>query len=391
MSPLKRVEQRAIGIGIFLLVLLSGCSTAAYVTRLGFGQAKVLLFSRSNEDVFKDPSVSQGTKDRIRFVLEVKRYAEERIGLKKTGNYSRYFKVDSQGLFYVISACPRDSLNPYQWDFPIVGRMSYKGFFSLKEAQKEREKLEKAGYDTYLRRAWAYSTLGWFKDPIFSSILDQTRAIIAQIVIHELTHTTLFIKDHLDFNEQMATFIGDQGAIEFFSERYGRDSPDYWNARNILDDELIFGKFIEDICGVLRELYSSGLSKEKKLELREGIFRKAKEGFRDLKVKLKTRLYFGFEDEGLNNAVLLSYWQYIGELDLFKGLYHMLDEDLGKMIAFLKEVERSGGDPRELVQRRLLGKTIDIQQLWDPQKPFFPEKGKENANPPSPFKRATMM
>ncbi len=391
MSPLKRVEQRAIGIGIFLLVLLSGCSTAAYVTRLGFGQAKVLLFSRSNEDVFKDPSVSQGTKDRIRFVLEVKRYAEERIGLKKTGNYSRYFKVDSQGLFYVISACPRDSLNPYQWDFPIVGRMSYKGFFSLKEAQKEREKLERAGYDTYLRRAWAYSTLGWFKDPIFSSILDQTRAIIAQIVIHELTHTTLFIEDHLDFNEQMATFIGDQGAIEFFSERYGRDSPDYWNAHNILDDELIFGKFIEDICGVLRELYSSGLSKEKKLELREGIFRKAKEDFRGLKVKLKTRLYFGFEDEGLNNAVLLSYWQYIGELGLFKGLYHMLDEDLGKMIAFLKEVERSGGDPRELVQRRLLGKTIDIQPLWDPQKPFFPEEGKENANPPSPFKRATMM
>jgi predicted aminopeptidase len=391
MSPLKRVEQRAIGIGIFLLVVLSGCSTAAYVTRLGFGQAKVLIFSRSNEDVFKDPSVSQGTKDRIRFVLEVKQYAEERIGLKKTENYSRYFKVDKQGFFYVISACPKDSLNPYQWNFPIVGRMSYKGFFSLEEAQKEREKLERAGYDTYLRQAWAYSTLGWFKDPIFSSMLDQTRAIIAQIVIHELTHTTLFIEDHLDFNEQMATFIGDQGAIEFFAERYGRDSPDYWNARTILDDELIFGRFIEDICGVLRELYSSGLSKEKKLELREGIFRKAKEDFRGLKVKLKTRLYFGFEDEGLNNAVLLSYWQYIGELELFKELYHILDEDLGKMIAFLKEVERSGGDPRELVQRRLLGKTTDIQQLWDPQKPSFPEKGKENANPPSPFKRATMM
>jgi predicted aminopeptidase len=391
MSPLKRVEQRAIGIGIFLLVVLSGCSTAAYVTRLGFGQAKVLIFSRSNEDVFKDPSVSQGTKDRIRFVLEVKQYAEERIGLKKTENYSRYFKVDKQGFFYVISACPKDSLNPYQWNFPIVGRMSYKGFFSLEEAQKEREKLERAGYDTYLRQAWAYSTLGWFKDPIFSSMLDQTRAIIAQIVIHELTHTTLFIEDHLDFNEQMATFIGDQGAIEFFLERYGRDSPDYWNARTILDDELIFGRFIEDICGVLRELYSSGLSKEKKLELREGIFRKAKEDFRGLKVKLKTRLYFGFEDEGLNNAVLLSYWQYIGELELFKELYHMLDEDLGKMIAFLKEVERSGGDPRELVQRRLLGKTTGIQRLWDPQKPSFPEEGKENANPPGSFKRATMM
>ena len=361
MKALRRIDQRAIGIGIFLLVLFSGCSTAAYVTRLGFGQAKVLLYSRSNEEVFKDPSISQETKDRIKFVLEVKQYAEERIGLEKTGNYSRYFKVDKQGLLYVISACPKDSLNPYQWTFPIVGRMSYKGFFSLREAQEERDKLERAGFDTCLRGALAYSTLGWFKDPIFSSMLDRKRAIIAQIVIHELTHTTLFIEDHLDFNEQMATFIGNQGAIDFFSEQDGRDSPDYWNARNILDDEFILGKFIEDICGSLRELYSSGLSRERKLTLRESTFRKAKEDFRRLKVKLKTGLYLGFEDEALNNAILLSYWQYIGGLELFNGLYHLLDEDLGKMIAFLKEVQRSGEDPRDLIQRRLLEKPDDIQ------------------------------
>ncbi len=361
MKALRRIEQRAIGIGIFLLILFSGCSTAAYVTRLGFGQAKVLLFSRSNEEVFKDLSISQETKDRIKFVLEVKQYAEERIGLEKTGNYSRYFKVDKQGLLYVISACPKDSLNPYEWTFPIVGRMSYKGFFSLREAQEERDKLERAGFDTCLRGALAYSTLGWFKDPIFSSMLDQKRAIIAQIVIHELTHTTLFIEDHLDFNEQMATFIGNQGAIDFFSERYGRDSPDYRDAKNILDDEFIFGKFIEGICVDLRELYSRGLSKEEKLELRERIFQKAKEGFRRLKVNLKTPLYHGFENEGLNNAILLSYWQYIGGFELFKRLYHLQGGDLKRMIDFLKDVERSGEDPRELVERRLSGRTLDVQ------------------------------
>ncbi len=365
-------RQNVIGIGIFLLVLLSGCSTVAYVTRLGIGQAKVLLLSRSNEEVFKDHSVSQKTKDRIKFVLEVKQYAEEGIGLKRTGNYSRYFKVDSQGLLHVISACPKDSLNPYQWNFPIVGRMSYKGFFSLKEAQKERERLERAGFDTHMGRAWAYSTLGWFKDPIFSSMLDGTGAIIAQIVIHELTHTTIFIEDHLDFNEQMATFIGNQGAIDFFAARYGKDSPDYWNARNMFDDELIFGKFIEDVRESLRELYSSSLSRDRKLQLRERIFRKAKEDFRGLKVKFKTRLYFGFEDEALNNATLLSYWQYAGGLELFKGLHHSLHEDLRKVIAFLKEVERLRRDPRELVQRRLLGKNPGYSMDGDPEENSLP-------------------
>ena len=248
---MRRIEQRAIAIGLFVLVAISGCSTAAYITRLGFGQAKVFLISRSNEAVFRDPSISQETKDRIKFVLEVKQYAEQRAGLKKTGNYSRYYEVDSKGILYVISACPKDSLIPYQWSFPIVGRMSYKGFFSLQGAQKERKKLEEAGFDTCFQRARAYSTLGWFKDPIFSSMLDLNKAFIAQIVIHELTHTTLFIKDHLDFNEQMATFVGNQGTINFFSERYGKDSPDYLGACNIMDDDLIFGKFIDILIHLL--------------------------------------------------------------------------------------------------------------------------------------------
>ncbi len=355
MGALRGIEQRIIGIVLFLLVVLSGCTTGAYVARLGFGQAKVLLLSRPNEAILKDPSISRETKDRIRFVLEVKQYAEERIGLKKTGNYSRYFEVGEKALLYVVSACPKDSLKPYQWKFPLVGKMSYKGFFGLNEARKEREKLERAGFDTCLRQASAYSTLGWFKDPIFSTMLDQKRAIIAQIVIHELTHTTIFIRDHLDFNEQMASFMGDQGAIDFFSERYGKDSPDYHDARTILEDDIVFGEFIDDICTDLRRLYSMDVSKEKKLELRERVFQEAKEGFRGLKEKLKTPLYLGFEDEGLNNAVLLSYWQYIGGLELFKELYHCLGQDLGRMNAFLKDVERSGEDPRELVQRRLHG------------------------------------
>jgi predicted aminopeptidase len=349
----RRIEQRTIGIVLFLVIVLPGCTTGAYVARLGFGQAKVLLFSRSNEAILKDPSVSRETKDRIKFVLEVKHYAEERIGLKKTGNYSRYFEVEEGALLHVVSACPKDSLNPYQWRFPLVGRMSYKGFFSLREAQKEREKLELAGFDTCLRRACAYSTLGWFKDPIFSTMLGQKKALIAQIVIHELTHTTIFIKDHLDFNEQMATFMGDQGAIDFFSERYGKDSRDYGVACAFLDDDIVFGRFIEGICKDLQQLYSMDLSKEKKLELRERIFRKAKEDFGTLKESLKTQLYFGFEDEGLNNAVILSYRQYIGEIELFKELYHCLGSDLGRVMAFLKDVERSGKDPREMVQRRL--------------------------------------
>jgi len=351
MSTVRRFEHGAIGMCIILLVCLWGCSTASYITRMGVGQARVLLFSRPNTEILKDPEVSQETKDRIKFVLEVKRYAEERIGLEKTENYSRYFQVDDNGLLFVVSACRKDSLIPYQWTFPIVGKMSYKGFFRGEDAQREREKLEREGFDTCLRRASAYSTLGWFKDPIFSTMLHNERAVIAQIVIHELAHATVFIEDHLDFNEQMATFIGNQGAIDFFSECYGRDATDYRIACSVLDDDLLFGQFVDGVCRDLRDLYSRDISREEKLTSREGHFQKVKEGFRQLKVKFKTPLYLGFEDEELNNAILLSYWQYIGGLKLFKGLHHALGDDWGKMIAFLKEVEKSGEDPRESVER----------------------------------------
>lgn len=362
MSTVRRIGQGAIGICIILLVCLSGCSTASYLTRMGFGQAKVFLFSRPNEEVLEDAEVSQETKDRIKFVLEVKRYAEERIGLEKTGNYSKYFQVENNDLLFVVSACPRDSLTPYQWTFPIVGKMSYKGFFRSEDANKEREKLERAGFDTCVRRASAYSTLGWFKDPIFSTMLHGERAIIAQIVIHELTHATVFIKDYLDFNEQMATFIGNQGAIDFFSECYGVDSTDSRIARFVLDDDLLFGAFVDRVCRDLRDLYARDILREEKLKFREGLFRKAKEDFRGLKAQLKTPLYLRFGEEGLNNAVLLSYWQYIGGLELFNELYHELSEDLGSTIAFLKEVGSSGGNPRELVQRQVLGKARDAHQ-----------------------------
>lgn len=367
---LRRIEQGAIGICVILLVYLSGCSTASYLTRMGIGQAKVLLFSRPNSEVLKDAEVSQEAKDRIKFVLEVKRYAEERIGLEKTGNYSKYFQVEDNDLLFVVSACPRDSLTPYQWTFPIVGKMSYKGFFRVEDANKEREKLERAGFDTCVRRASAYSTLGWFKDPIFSTMLHGERAIIAQIVIHELTHATVFIKDYFDFNEQMATFIGDQGAIDFFSERYGRDSEGYRDARNVLHDDLIVGKFIGDVCAHLRELYSRNVSRGKKLELREEIFGKAKGDFRGLKAQLKTPLYLGFEEERFNNAVLLSYWQYIGGLELFNEFYQVLNEDLGRMVAFLKEVEKSGKDPGVSVERLIKG-TVRTVPFESPPRPSW--------------------
>ena len=125
---------------------------------------------------------------------------------------------------YVVTACEPYDLIPYQWSFPIVGDFSYKGFFEKKKALKEAEYLEKEGYDIDIGEVNAWSTLGWFKDPVMSSMLQKTEGQLASLLIHELTHGTIFVKNDVQFNENLASFIGDKGALLFLKHKYPEDS-----------------------------------------------------------------------------------------------------------------------------------------------------------------------
>lgn len=326
---------------LLIIFTLTGCTNLIYISKLGWHQSYINFHSIPIKEVLEDQEIDIELKAKIRFVQEVKRFGEERLGLKETKNYSKYFETRGP-ILYVLTASRKDKLELYSWKFPIIGRVTYKSFFRLKDALKEKEKLNEKGFDTFIQSVCAYSTLGWFRDPIFSSLLDLEEPILANVILHEMVHGTIYFKGETEFNEQIATFIGNRGTIEFLIEKYGIDSEKVLFARDYQDDDYLFSKWIDQVCKELSEFYDQSISIEEKLRRREEVFESIKERFKEIKVKLKTEAYKNFDRIKINNAVLLAYRRYIHQLDRLEAIYKNLGGDLRRFINFLKELKSPG-------------------------------------------------
>jgi len=327
------------------LALLSlGCGSTLYLMKLGWHQASVAYHSVAVQEVLESPSVDSAVKEKIRFIQGVKRYGEEGLGLKRTKNYTTYFEAEGP-ILQVITACEKDRLKLRTWGFPLVGEVAYKGFFTQEDAYQEKRSLEGEGLDTFIQQAYAYSTLGWLKDPIYSSLLGRSHAALASLILHEMTHATVYFRGETGFNEQLATFMGNRGAIAFLSERFGADSQEVREAIAMQEDDLLFSRWIDRSCAQLSSLYAGELPREGKLREREKIFRSLKEDFRAIQGQFKTDCYTDMEKVDLNNATLMAYWQYLHGLERFEVLYEDCGRDLRKVVEYFKEIRRSGQRP----------------------------------------------
>ncbi len=322
----------------WVFLFLSGCSTLSYLTRLGWHQGLILHGSTPIQQILEDQQRNGEVKKKIQFVQEVKRYGEEKLGLKRTGSYTKFYETPGVPL-YILTASRKDCLSAYSWSFPIVGKVTYKSFFTFKEALKEKKTLEAKGFDTYLQAVAAYSTLGWFKDPLFSLMLRWEESVLANVILHEMAHATLYFKGETDLNEQVATFIGNRGSIEFLTERYGPGSKAVKEALDSQEDDLLFTNWIDWASQQLSEFYEQPISMEEKLNGREEIFQRMKEKFKEVKVRFKTDCYHDFDKKELNNAVLIAHRRYLYRLDRLEALYEYFGREMRRFLRFLKEVK----------------------------------------------------
>jgi predicted aminopeptidase len=343
-----------------LLIFTAGCGNLLYVSKLGWHQTLVTLHSIPIQEVLDDEEVDDGTKEKILFIQEVKRFGEERLGLGATKSYSTFFKTKGPVL-NVITASEKERLHLYHWKFPIVGRVTYKGFFIREDALKEKRLLDRKGYDTFLQEAAAYSTLGWLRDPIFSSMLVWEEAALANLVLHEMAHATVYFKGETEFNEQIATFIGNQGAIGFLITKYGPGSREVVEAIHSQEDDLLFSEWVDQACRRLSAFYDQAISRDEKLKGREGLFLSIMESFNEVKGRLKTDCYKNVERVKLNNAVLLAYRRYVHHLERFEALYDYFGRDLKRVVEFLKEIRASSEDPSSLLERWMKERGLQTQ------------------------------
>ena len=302
------------------------------------------------------------TEDDARFVRrveDIRRFAMEDLGLKESKNYTRYVALDRSYLAAVVSACADDSFTRHEFWYPVVGRLPYKGFFNVNDARKERTKLEKKGLDVWIRGVDAFSTLGWFRDPLYSYMKDYSEQNLADLIIHELVHATVFLRNHSQFNEQLAEFIGTEGArlyMERFRKTHSDEIPDSESkTADTQADRIAFITFIQLLIAELDEVYKSSILRTEKLIRKEEIIDEAKIRFAEnYDTLFATDTYRGFSELSINNAYLDLYRLYHEEDQYLKGLYEKSGGELRKFIDAAKTLSpRLKGNPGEEFERAL--------------------------------------
>ncbi len=191
------------------------------------GQLTIMLNTRPLAEVLADPAYPDSLKNQLRLVQDIKRFAQDSLRLNPSQNYTTFYEQHNKPLLWVLVGSDKYALKAVEHTFPVLGTFSYRGFFDQNKLRLADTALQQAGYDTRINEVAAYSTLGFFNDPILSSMLTRSEGKLAELIIHELTHGTLFVKDQLEYNENLADFVGEYGADRFMAQKYGRASEPY--------------------------------------------------------------------------------------------------------------------------------------------------------------------
>ncbi len=319
--------------------LLAGCQLP-YLAQSAYHQGKILAARKPIPKVLAQGELSEDTALKLALVEDVKAFSKEHIGFTSLKNYSTYVDLGRPHVSYIVSASPKNQVSPHLWWFPLVGHVPYKGYFTMEAAQKEFKRLEKKNLDAYLRGVSAYSTLGWFKDPVLSSMVRMPVHNYVNILFHELTHANLYLKSSVDFNEKVATFLGDLATENFFIQREGSDSPTAQRLRQENLDTLLFSEFITAQIELLQTWYLENPAPQE--EERQLQFEKIRQAFlNELRPKMHTNLYDYFASAPINNASLQQSAIYYADMAQYLALHDSLGGDLRATYSFLKGLEKS--------------------------------------------------
>lgn len=357
MAATRRRRRLSLAAALFAatasaLWLGTGCSPI-YVLRAGWAEAKILRARQPIPSVILAPGTDARTRGKLTLAREAREFAQAELDLDVGDSYTTYAQLERDTLAMVLSAAYRDRLAPKTWWFPVVGRVPYRGYFDLDDALEAQQELEEDGFDTYLRPTAAFSTLGWFSDPLLSTLLRYDEVELVATVVHELSHNHLYVPGRSRFNESFATWVGRAGAIEFFCSREGGGEDTVWcgRARDRWQDAKLFSVFIDGLVADLEQTYGDpAASAEDKLARRAAVFKRHRTRFQaEVQPKLRSLSFGSFLSSPLNNATLLSRMRYYHRLPEFEEFMDDHGGDLASAIAALAAEADAVADPFSLL------------------------------------------
>lgn len=325
---------------VVVAALFAGYGTAylasddvRYITRAGFEETRILQSRQPIARLVRDSAADPLLRQTLGLVLASRNYAE-RLGLEAKETYTSYSDVGRDTLLLVLQAAPKDCICPYTWKYPIVGRIPYKGFFDLHAARREADQLAAKGYDIYLRPSGAFSTLGWFEDPLLSTALTRDSVELAATVFHEIAHNTLYVKSATPFNESFAQLVGYRSAEAFFRER--GDSANARRAANRWHDEIVLGEYYSALVKRLESLYAG---RPDSVALEQGRREAAEWARAQLRgpvgQRLRTIQITRLAERPINNAHLIGARIYRTRLDLFERWFERHGRDVSRSVSAL--------------------------------------------------------
>ena len=340
--------------GLALLVGLAACNPV-YVARAGWAQAKILASREPLPLVMADPATDPEVRGKLRLAWDARRFAVEDLGFRNAGDaYTTLARLPSDTLALVLSAARQDRLESHTWWFPVTGRVPYRAYFSRDGALRAQRDMEERGFDTYLRPTAAFSTLGWFADPIHSTVLRRDQVGVVETLLHELAHNHLFIPGRGRFNESYATFAGHAAAMEFFCRRDGGGADTTWclRAGHRWQDARTVSRFLMELEADIRGIYDrDDLDVPEKIQERNRRYARALEDFQsEVQPRLQASSYDYLAREELNNATLLSRTLYFHRLDDFHRLWQEdWSGDLAGLMAWLRAEAPRLDDPFQVL------------------------------------------
>ena len=339
----RLVRMRWGGIGVFLLGLLAAGALLVVATPMGrylargaWAEGRILARRQSIARLAADGATPPAIRAKLQLVLQARSFAMDSLGLPANDSFTQFTQLEHDTLVLVLSGAYRDALRPVTWWFPVVGRVPYKGYFDFADARRAEQRLAAEGYDTYLRPSPAFSTLGFFNDPLLSTTLGEDSLEIVNTVLHELTHNRFYAKGEAEFNEGFASFVGARGAERFFRAR-----GDTARARRVAErwaDDLLLGAVWERTYQSLDSAFAAhpgDAARAARLAARDTVYARARALLVDsVAPRLRTIDARYAQRVRLDNAALLARRIYATGLGDFEAVY-----------------EREGGDVRKALER----------------------------------------
>ena len=322
-----------------LLLLLNGCSSVSYYSQLASGQLQLLRAREPVAKVIADPSRDANLRTHLAQSQKARAFASEQLHLPDNQSYRLYADIGRPFVVWNVFATAEFSLTPQNHCFPIAGCVAYRGYYSQSAARGEAAIQRLQGMDVSIGGVEAYSTLGWFNDPILNSMMGWGDERLATLIFHELAHQRFYVKDDTEFNESFATFVEQEGTRQW---RAFRGLPADTDAKLKQRDQFI--ELVLDTRSRLDKLYAQPLPVEQMRKRKAAEFERFRYDYRLMRDSrwAGDKRYDAWVNAPLNNARLLPFGLYDQWVPAFAALYRQVE---GDWVRFYAEVEQLGGLP----------------------------------------------